>query len=109
MQSGGQERKRKFAPRFFYSVILSGVVVREASNNGVEGPLHHQNVCRVEVLRFAQDDKLEGQQQIPCVPWWPLWLNSIRESSHRHPSHDGIRDWHLHPERGPNAGSSGPR
>src|SRR6266478_2910782 len=47
--------------------------------------------------------------RIPCVPLSPLWLNSIRENSHRHPSHDGIRSWHLHPERGPHAGAPGPR
>ena len=49
-RNGGHERRRKFARSvfvFLVFVILSGVVVREASNNGVERPLRHQNVCRV--------------------------------------------------------------
>jgi hypothetical protein len=36
--------------------MLSGVVVREASNNGVEAPSSPECLPGVGVLRFAQDD-----------------------------------------------------
>ena len=77
--------------------------------SGARDPYAWSHLCgELRIPRFARDDKVYKSREFPVFPV-PLWLNSGCESSHRHPSHDGIRGWHLHPERGPHAGAPGPR
>src|ERR1700678_511526 len=106
MLSGGLRRKRRYARRERPPRNAPEGKARTSGNLEEHRKLRapRASFVRTAGCRLEWDRALEFP-----VFFFILWLHSLRESSHRHPSHDGIRDWHLHSERGPNAGAVGSR
>src|SRR5713226_739475 len=91
---------------FLYVATFSVSVLRDPSAFFANFAIKALNRQGREVHAKAAKKNLYRKSLCPLRP---LWLNSLRESRHRHSSHDGIRHWHLYPQRGPDARAPGSR